>query len=170
MPFFVSLRQENYNKYLLYLIHLYSVMFWIGVCAGIFILFFGQSIILLLLGEAYKDSFLALLYNIWNGIFISQAIARGIWMISEDLQKYRLYNNIIIVILNIILNISLIPIIGITGAALATFFTQFLGTWVIPFVWEPLRNSNLALIKSVNPKYLVSLGGIILERFSTCRR
>lgn len=156
MPYFVSLRHENYNKYLLQLTQLYSVMFWIGACAGIITLFFGQNIILLLFGEAYKNAFWALVYNIWNGIFISQAIARGIWMISEDLQKYRLYNNIVVVIINIILNIILIPRIGIAGAAIATFFTQFLGTWIITFLWKPLRTSNLALIKSVNPMYLVS--------------
>jgi len=142
------------------------LMFWIGVCAGIITLFFGQKIILLLFGEAYRNSFWALVYNIWNGIFISQATARGIWMVSEDLQKYRLYNNIIVVILNIILNIILIPRVGIAGAAIATFFTQFLGTWVISFLWEPLRNSNLAMIKSVNPIYLKNFGGTIFERFS----
>lgn len=156
MPYFVSLRQKNYNKYLLQLTQLYSVMFWIGACAGTITLFFGQDIILLLFGKAYKNSFSALVYNIWNGIFISQAIARGIWMISEDLQKYRFYNNIIVVILNIILNIILIPRIGIAGAAIATFFTQFLGTWVISFLWKPLRESNWAMIRSVNPIYLVS--------------
>jgi len=166
MPYFVSLRRENYNRYLLQLTQLYSLMFWIGVCAGIITLFFGQKIILLLFGEAYRNSFWALVYNIWNGIFISQATARGIWMVSEDLQKYRLYNNIIVVILNIILNIILIPRVGIAGAAIATFFTQFLGTWVISFLWEPLRNSNLAMIKSVNPIYLKNFGGTIFERFS----
>ena len=169
MPYFVSLRHQNYDKYLLQLTQLYSVMFWIGTCAGIITLFFGQNIILLLFGEAYRNSFWALVYNMWNGIFISQAIARGIWMISEDLQKYRLYNNAIVVILNITLNIILIPRIGIAGAAIATFFTQFLGTWVITFLWAPLRDSNLAMIKSVNPIYLVNLGGTIIEGFSAYR-
>ena len=95
------------------------------------------------------------MFNIWNGIFISQAIARGIWLINENLQKYRLYNNVIAVVMNISLNILLIPIFGITGAAITTLFTQGLGTWLIPFLWKPMRESNKAMIRSINPYYLM---------------
>jgi O-antigen/teichoic acid export membrane protein len=81
-------------------------------------------------------------------------------MISENLQKYRLYNNLIVVNLNVITNLILIPLIGITGAAVATFLTQALGTWVFSFLWKPLRASTWAMIKSINPIYLINIKGI----------
>ena len=155
MPYFVELREKKNGLYHFRLIQLYSLMFWMGVSVGIFALFFGEDIIRLLFGEAYTGAYSALVFNIWNGIFISQAIARGIWLISENLQKYRLYNNLIIVNINIVTNIILIPKIGITGAAIATLLTQALGTWVVSFLWKPLRASTWGMIKSANPMYLI---------------
>ena len=138
-----------------FLIQFYSLMFWMGVFVGLVVMLFGESIISLLFGEIYTDAYMALVFNIWNGIFISQAIARGIWMISENLQIYRLYSNIIVAVLNITINILLIPMYGIAGAAIATLITQFMGTWVISLFWKPLRQSSYDMIKSINPIYLI---------------
>ena len=160
MPYFVELREKKNGLYHFRLIQLYSLMFWMGVSVGIFALFFGEDIIRLLFGEAYTGAYSALVFNIWNGIFISQAIARGIWMINENLQIYRLYNNLIVVNINIITNIILIPKIGITGAAIATLLTQALGTWVVSFLWKPLRASTWGMIKSTNPMYLIRVKGL----------
>ena len=129
-------------------------MFWIGASAGIVVIFFGEEMITLLYGNVYAGAYEALIFNVWNGIFISQALARGIWLVSENLQKYRLYNNIFAVSLNVVANLVLIPKYGISGAAVATLLTQGLGTWVFPFVWKPMRASNLAMIKATSPIYL----------------
>jgi O-antigen/teichoic acid export membrane protein len=160
MPYFVELREKDNKLYHFRLIQLYSLMFWMGISVGIFILFFGKDVIQILFGKTYLGAYDALVINIWNGIFVSQAVARSIWMISENLQKYRLYNNLIVVNLNVITNLILIPLIGITGAAVATFLTQALGTWVFSFLWKPLRASTWAMIKSINPIYLINIKGI----------
>jgi len=156
MPYFVKLRETDKAMYHLRLTQLYSLMFWIGASAGIVVIFFGDEIIRLLYGDVYVGAYEALIFNVWNGIFISQAIARGIWLISENLQRYRLYNNIFAVFLNVVANLILIPKYGISGAAVATLLTQGLGTWVFPFVWKPMRMSNLAMIKAINPMYLIN--------------
>jgi len=155
MPYFVKLKEENYSRYLSRLTQLYSLMFWMGAFAGLFVLFFGKDVIILLFGEPYKKAFLALVYNVWNGIFISQAIARGIWMISQNLQFYRLLNNILAVPTNILLNVILIQKYGITGAALASLLSISISTWGYSFLFKPLRHSTMAMVKSVNPYYLV---------------
>ena len=157
MPYFISLRESDNELYHYRLIQLYSLMFWMGIFVGLFFIMFGESIIVFLFGKAYVDAYIALVFNIWCGIFISQGLARGIWMIGENLQIYRLYNNIIVVILNITLNLMLIPKYGIAGAAIATLTTQALGIWLVSFIWKPLRQSNLTLIKSINPIYLIRL-------------
>jgi O-antigen/teichoic acid export membrane protein len=157
MPYFVSLRESDNALYHYRLIQLYSLMFWMSVFVGLVTILFGESIIGFLFGVAYIDAYMALVFNIWNGIFISQAVARGIWMISENLQIYRLYNNIITVVLNITVNLLLIPKYGIAGAAIATLMTQALGTWVVSLFWKPLRPSTLDMIKSMNPFYILSL-------------
>ncbi len=155
MPYFVELRENNNELYYFRLTQLYSLMFWMGGGVGVLVIFLGKDIIRILFGSDYVGAYGALIFNIWNGIFVSQAVARGIWMISENLQQYRLYNNCIIVIFNIIINITLIPILGISGSAIATLLTQFLGTWILSFLWKPLRASTFSMIKSVNPICLV---------------
>jgi len=155
LPYFVSLREDDHNLYLSHLSILYSLMFWMGVAAGIVVMVYGQDLIIFLYGEAYKDSYTALVYNIWAGIFVSQGIARGIWMVSEDLQLYRMYTNIFGIIINIFGNIWLIPLLGIPGAALATLLTQGISTWGISLMWNPLRQSTVFMIKAINPMCLI---------------
>jgi len=156
MPYFVELRKKNQLHYQQRLMQLYSVMFWMGICVGSVTFLFGETIIRLSFGEVYSGAYEALVFNIWSGIAISQGLARGIWLIGEDLQKYRLYNNLIGVSLNISMNLLLIPRFGIAGAAIATLVTQSLGVWFFSFLWKPLRVSTWNMIKAVNPIYLIS--------------
>ena len=118
---------------------------------------FGAALIRFLFGADYIDAYEALVYNIWTGTFMSLGMARGIWMVSENLQKYRLYNNIIGVTVNISLNLVLIPVLGITGAAIATLVQQAMGLFVFSYILKPFRRSTTAMIKSLNPSYLFSL-------------
>ncbi len=157
-PYFVKLKSTNPKNYESKLLQLYSIMFWMGTCMGVVIFFLGDDIVVLLYGEPYRDAFKALVCNIWSGIFISQAIARGIWLVSENLQKYRLYNNLIAVGVNIVGNLILIPLLGITGAAISTLLTQALATWLFSFLWKPLRKSTWDLIKSSNPIFMFRSG------------
>ncbi len=155
MPYFTELRKKNKKLYYERLIQLYSIMFWMGVVVGIITVIIGRDIIKFLYGSSFIEAYYALIFNIWNGIFISQALARGIWLINDNLQKYRLYNNIFGVILNVVVNFLLIPVFGISGAAAATLITEGISTWGISMLWKPIRPSTLAMIKGINPRYLV---------------
>tara|TARA_R110001583_G_scaffold18565_1_gene73746 strand:+ start:2732 stop:4015 length:1284 start_codon:yes stop_codon:yes gene_type:complete len=154
LPYFVRLREQDLDKYQAQLRALYSFMFWLGVTVGVLVIVFGESGIKSLFGSAYIGAYEALVLNVWSGIFVSQALARGIWMISENLQRYRLYGNIAGVTLNILCNILLIPRYGIAGAAFASLVTQGVGTWIVPLFFSPMRKSTLDLLRSVNPRYL----------------
>ena len=57
--------------------------------------------------------------------------------------------------LNVAINILLIPKYGIAGAAIATLITQSTGLWVLSLFWKPLRQNTLDMIKSINPIYLI---------------
>lgn len=154
MPYFVKLREQNSILYQQRLMQLYSAMFWTGVIAGIVTLLVGRNVIVLLFGESYTGAYGPLVLIIWTGIFNAQAVARGVWMISENLQLYRLFTNLVAVPLNVVLNILWIPRYGINGAAAASLVSIGVGTWIIPFIFRPMRKSNTDLVRSVNPKYL----------------
>lgn len=154
MPYFVRLREQSPSRYQQRLMQLYSAMFWSGVGVGVMSIIFGREVIAVLFGEAYSDSYSSLVLLIWTGIFIAQAVARGIWMVSENLQVFRLLNNFIAVPINIGLNLLLIPKYGATGAAMASLISIGAGTWLIPLLFKSLRTSTVDLILSINPVYL----------------
>ena len=156
MPYFVGLRDTDCMAYRQRLLQLYSFMFWMGALVGTGATLFGEPVIRLLFGEEYSGAYAALVLNIWNGIFIAHGQARGIWLISEGFQKYRLYNNLFAVAVNILANVLLIPRYGISGAATATLLTQGLTVWFFSLTWKPLRSSTLDLLRSMNPKYLLT--------------
>ena len=97
-----------------------------------------------------------LVINMWIGIFISQGLVRGCWLINEGLQIYRLFNNILAVITNIGLNVLFIPKFGIEGAALASLVSIFLATYVFPLFFKEVRVSSVEMITSIIPFYLIT--------------
>jgi O-antigen/teichoic acid export membrane protein len=155
MPYFVKLRELNTALYNARLLQLYSIMFWLGVSMGLLTVIFGEFLILTLFGEPYRAAFLPLTLTIWTGVFISQALARGIWMVGENMQGYRLANNLIAVPINVALNWLLIPKYGVVGASAASFVSIGLGTWVVPFLFKSMRASNKQMFAAIHPKYLL---------------
>jgi PST family polysaccharide transporter len=155
MPYFVKLRETNREFYLYRLKQINTSMFWMSVVVGLFITFFGKQIIVLLFTDVYQDAYLALSLNIWAGVFISIGLASSLWMISENLQIYRLIGTMIGVILNILANYILIPLYGISGAAIATLVTQGFGLWIVPLFFKPIRGFTIISMVSVIPIYLL---------------
>ena len=153
-PRFVQLKDKDNNRYYNNLIRLYSVMFWLGAIAGITTLIWGDEIIYFLYGHEYESSFSALVFNIWAGIFVAQSLARSIWIVSENMQKYRLAIQSITMVGNVIANAFLIPIWGIAGAAAATLLSQAIPTWGLTLLLKPMRESTLSLFKAINPIYI----------------
>jgi O-antigen/teichoic acid export membrane protein len=155
LPYFVSLRESSKDLYIKNMVILFSYMFWLSVLIGVLTLLIGEQVIISLFGEQYVDSYGVLSINIWAGIFVAQGTVASIWQVAENLQIYRLYIQIIAVLLNISLNLILIDHIGINGAAFATLATLFFSTWIFGLFFKELRGITILMIKSINPKFLI---------------
>ena len=156
MPYFVSLKERDKDLYQQRLMQLFTFMFWLGVLVGVSVFLVGREAVVFLFGDEYEGAYHALLYNIWGGIFIAQGLACSIWMVVENQQRYRLYVQILAVCVNIISNIILIPMLGITGAAISTFLTYFLATWLFGLFFKQLRPVTLMMIRASVPLFLIS--------------
>jgi len=154
LPYFVKLRQINMWLYEKRLMQIYSAMFWFGLLIGIIIIIFGEDLIKLLFGEHYIGAYKALVFNIWSGIFMAQALVRGIWVINENVQFYSLILTFSAIVINITLNLYLIRSMGISGAAIASLISISFSTWVLSIFIAPLRKSTYAMLKSISPTYL----------------
>jgi O-antigen/teichoic acid export membrane protein len=74
--------------------------------------------------------------------------AIGQYIIAGNLTKISFYNTLIGVIINVILNIILIPKMGINGAAIATLISYTMATFGI-FFFKESKSQGLLMLKSI---------------------
>lgn len=86
----------------------------------IYIIFFSKDILLFIFGESFISGYIALSILIFGISFNGLTGLSGETLISIRKPKLNLYSELVGAISNIILNISLIPLFGIAGAALGT--------------------------------------------------
>ena len=88
-------------------------------------------------------------------MFSYLGVARGIWVVCEDLQKKSIYISVLSAFFNVILNFVLIPRMGASGAALATLMTECCAVFVFPLFKREYHANIKLMLKSMNPKYLI---------------
>jgi PST family polysaccharide transporter len=103
---------------------LLKTLFLLSFALAIFFTFFSDIIILTLYGAEYSPAAFTLKLSIWGGIFVFWGMAAGNFLVIENLSKHNFSKSLQGLILNIVLNLILIPKYGINGAALATLISQ----------------------------------------------
>lgn len=146
---FVDLRVRDLDQYIRNLRLIMHTVFWMSVvfCTGCILL--SGTVIPIIFGIHYARSAEILTVLCWCTIFASHGSIAAIWQIAEDKQKYRLIIQSISLILNIILNIILIPKFGILGAAYATVTSLLTTTWFLPFCFKDTRPLAKMMIASI---------------------
>lgn len=147
-PVIVETKQQDEALYYRRMAKLYAVMTWIGIVIALFTTFFSGYIIELLYGNQYAGAEEILALNIWAGIFVFQGVARGAWLINENLQKYSFYYTAGACLLNVVMNFILIPIMQGKGAAIATITSYGFSVLIIPLFIKKTRESSIQLLKS----------------------
>lgn len=136
---------------------LYSIIFFTALLQCFVITLFAQLLIHVIFGDEYTASIKALRICVWFTPFSYIGSVRNIWILAKKYQKLLLPINICGALTNVLLNSILIPLIGIEGAALASLITQFFTNVIIGFIIPSIRPCNELLIRSLNPKVLISL-------------
>jgi PST family polysaccharide transporter len=81
---------------------------------------FSKQIVLLIFGEEYSGAAPVLAIHVWSGLFVFFVLIEKNWFVNEGLTKMILYRTTAGALINIVLNLLLIPYYGVTGAAIAT--------------------------------------------------
>ncbi len=148
-PTIIRDRSRNPTTYLIRLHKLYAILIAVGIGVAIPVTFTAPWIITTLFGEPYADASFILLVHIWGGVLATLGLARGRWLIMENLQRYSFYYVGIGALLNILLNLWLIPIHGLTGAVVATVVTQVTTVLMIPALIPATRPSVRHILLAV---------------------
>ncbi len=103
---------------------LFNLMFILALAVALPMTFLSDWIVTLLFGTAYQQAGSVLAVHIWAGIFVFLGVASGSWFLIEGLQRYSFYRTLSGAIVNVGLNLILIPKFGVIGSAWATVVSQ----------------------------------------------
>lgn len=124
-PAIVKAKIKNDALYQNRLEVLFSLLAFIAVSVAVSLAIFSPFIIRILYGNTYAPSAAVLTIYGWANVFVFMGVARARWLINENLQIYSALYLAAAAAISIVLNLILIPVWGIVGAALATVFSQF---------------------------------------------
>ena len=97
---------------------------------AILITFTGPSLITILFGHEYQLAGEVLRIHFWAGIFVALGVGITQWYVAENRLSISLYSTIAGALINVLMNLLLIPEFGITGAALSTVGSQFISAYL----------------------------------------
>jgi O-antigen/teichoic acid export membrane protein len=133
-PKIYFLHQTNYLAYKNLLQKITAYLFLLALAIVIFISFASEVLIDFLYGINYQGAASILKIHIWALFFAYLGCVQAIYWIAEGIQKIFLYQNLCSAILNIFLNLLLIPEYQGIGAAWATLIAYGLPVLIVPYI------------------------------------
>ena len=127
-------RFKAYHTYKSTLQQLIVVLTLIALLLSLFIWLLSQPLITLVYGESYQASGAILSIHIFASIFIFQRAVLSKWLIIEKLYKYSLVSNVAGAVINVLLNLVLIPKYHGIGAAWATLISYMVASYGFLFI------------------------------------
>lgn len=153
-PTILRLKSENYAQYERKNRQLYAIVFYVSCFVSVAFIIFGDFGVKLLYGEAYMPAANILKVVSWYTAFSYLGVARNAWIVSEGKQKYLKYIYGAAAILNVVMNLILIPIMGTIGAATATLITQIFTSIILPIMFKELRPNTKLMLEAICLKKL----------------
>jgi O-antigen/teichoic acid export membrane protein len=123
-PSIVAAKKDSHALYSLHFVKLLSLLFWVSLGIAAITSLSSEWIVSTVFGQRYLPAASILSIIAWSTVFVFVGVASGRWFLVENLQRLLLYRTVIGAIINVALNVILIPRYGAIGAALATLASQ----------------------------------------------
>lgn len=149
LPAILNAKKININLYQERLAILYSFLSWLAIALICLVLIFSSDIVNLLFGYAYSEADKILLILTLNSLAVFVGILSNRQLIAERLGNIIFFKSLVAVILNVFLNLKLIPIYGGYGAAIASFISQFTAVYLYDLIDTRLHNQLRLKLKSI---------------------
>ncbi|MCC5604010.1 flippase [Nostoc favosum] len=123
-PSIYTVKEKSESLYYQRIGQLLSLMTCISLAIALPMSFLSDKIIMVMFGSGYAEAGAILAVHIWTSLFVFMGLATSPWFIAEGLNHVSLGKTLFGAILNIILNVLLIPKYAGLGAAIATIISQ----------------------------------------------
>ncbi|WP_442589357.1 flippase [Pedobacter sp. AW31-3R] len=147
-PAIINARKTDLERYQKRLKNLYDLLVFISLPVALCISFFANDIIHLLYGNAYEGSGIMLSIHIWSGIFVFLGSASSQYLLAEGYTMISFQRTTLGAIINVLLNLWLIPLYGGVGASVATLFACMFSTFYLLFI-PKTRQQGFLMVKSL---------------------
>lgn len=145
LPVMISKIKTSPNSGYRYLQKVSFGLIWANIALAVVMTFYGGWVLPIVFGNAYEEGVSVLMIHVWTGPFVALGLVSGNWLIANNYQTLMFFRTLSGLLINISLNLLLIPRIGITGAASASLLSQVGATFVFD-VFNP-KTRKLFLVK-----------------------
>lgn len=162
IPVLYEISKLDKSLYVRRLRQSYFVIFWLNVLYSLFITIFAKWVIILLYGEAFLPAQSALIIVVWYYGIASMGTLTQSYLANEGKNKYVNIFCSIGLVVNILLNYTLIPILGINGAAMATLITHITVQILAPLAFHNTREVGILIVEAATLQKVINKNEIIL--------
>jgi PST family polysaccharide transporter len=159
-PAFTAAHQRSQADYTRHMLRVMRVLVWLAIAIAAILACFSHFIILTLYGPNYAPAAAVLSIHAWIYVLVSLNCCGNQWLLDKGYFHCNMYQTLGGALMNIVLNLALIPKFGIIGAAIASFAGQFASVLLMVAVLpktRPLFRLQLASFIPVDTKWLLSL-------------
>jgi O-antigen/teichoic acid export membrane protein len=150
------MKSEAVSEELFYahLQRLYNFMAFLAYGVALPVALFSKEVIEIMFSSAYTDAGSLLAILVWTGLFTSLGAARNVFIIAKNWTRVNLVSMALGCVLNVILNLTLIPNYGALGAVIATFISYWFAVHGTCLFLKPLRKNGWMITKAMfYPKF-----------------
>jgi O-antigen/teichoic acid export membrane protein len=147
-PALIQARKTDPARYNKRLQNLYDLLIGLSLPVALIISLAADPIIRLVYTDQYEGAGLMLAIHIWSGIFVFLGSASSQYLLAEGLTLISFKRTAIGAVVNILLNLWLIPLYGGVGASIATLLAYFSSTFSV-LIFPQTRQQGLMMLRSL---------------------
>lgn len=138
-PAVITAKKQSDELYARRVRQIFGITIIAGVFIGVGFTVFATPAVAIVYGKAYMGATLPMIILAWNSLLIYLTTVRNIWIVCENKQKYTIVFCALGATINILINCCLIPVLGASGAAIATTIAQLISGIIAPCLFKETR-------------------------------
>jgi len=147
-PALIHARKTDMGRYMKRLRNLYDLLVFISLPVAVVITFLAPFIIQFLYGDTYNGAGQMLAIHIWSGLFVFLGSASSQYLLAEGYTMISFQRTAMGAVINILLNLWLIPKYGGVGASIATLIACAVSAFYLLLI-PKTREQGIMMLKSL---------------------
>lgn len=148
-PSIVKAKAESTRLYEKKLAQFYQIMMIVFLVIAIPLIIFGRPIIHIIYGEEYIAAGFLLQLMATRLFFTNFGVARGNFIINENLMKHSFFTMLVGAVVSVVLNMIFIPMFESVGAIIVSIISFFVTIFLIDLFYHKTRRNSLLMFRSM---------------------